>query len=227
MKKVMTISIAVALVVAFTMTALAIAPNARRPFQQEGPQNGAIMTPPFNTVDQITHDRGNIVTTVDNFGYIGGYYFYDLPSGEWPRNSGHNYIGEMMYWMGAVTASGDTLVADAVEDFQGMPSIVDNQPEYKILLSSDTSRYYDFDPSDTTGAGTGQAARGWRIWDPRRSVWDYNAVYDQLASAYDSTSGPTSLQDSHYRFNDAALGTSLLGLEVPEQMAAENLLSEE
>ncbi|KAA3635303.1 MAG: hypothetical protein DWP97_05030, partial [Calditrichaeota bacterium] len=32
------------------------------------------------TIDRVTHNRGNIITTVDNFGYIGGYSYYDLPS---------------------------------------------------------------------------------------------------------------------------------------------------
>ena len=101
------------------------------------------------TIDQITHNKGNIVTTVDNWGYIGGYHYYGLPSGEWPRNSGHDYIGELKFWMGATTASGDTLVANSYDDFEAVPMPIDGNPEYKIYLSTDTTRYYAFDPADT------------------------------------------------------------------------------
>ncbi len=218
MKKLTATLTVLALVLTLSATAYAIAPSAARQLNNTQPQSGAVMTPPYNTVDQITHDRGNIVTTIDNYGYIGGYWAYDLPSGEWPRNSGHHYIGELMYWMGAVTADGDTLVADPYDDFQGMPSEIDGQSVYKILLSSDTTRYYHYDRTDSAAAGVGQPALGWRVWDPRNQVWGYNAVYDQLASSFDSTAGPTSLQDSHYRFNDGALGSPLLGLEVTHTM---------
>jgi hypothetical protein len=165
------------------------------------------------TVDQVIHNKGNIATTVDNWGYIGGYSYYGLPSGEWPRNSGHNYLAEIRYWMGAVTPDGDTLVANSYEDFQAIPelSLADNP--YKILLSTDTTRFLSYDPNDTVGIGTGNPAFGWRVWDPDSAAWVYNRVYVPQESTF-VAGGPTSLQESHYRFNDAAKGTSLMGLEM-------------
>ena len=41
---------------------------------------------PLVTVDQVTHNQGNIVTVIDNYGYIGEYYD-GRPFGEWPRRS--------------------------------------------------------------------------------------------------------------------------------------------
>lgn len=165
------------------------------------------------TVDQITHNQGNIITTINNFGYIGGYSYYGLPSGEWPRNSGHDYIAEICYWMGAVTASGDTLVANTWDDFQSIPSLVTGTPQDRIMLSTDTTTYYNFDPTDTIGAGYGNPARGWRVWDGATDSWifaqNYNPIFDTMFDG-----GPVSVQESHYRFGDDAEGSSLMGLEM-------------
>ncbi|PWB74771.1 hypothetical protein C3F09_03525, partial [candidate division GN15 bacterium] len=113
--------------------------------------SGPMPTPAPITIDQIIHDVGNIRTTVDNMGYIGGYRYYNLPSGEWPRNSGHNYIGELKYWMGGVTPAGDTLVDNTWDEFQGMTSLVSGTEDYKIFLSTDTGRYYQYNRNDTVG----------------------------------------------------------------------------
>jgi len=177
------------------------------------PQPPSALSPGLYTLDQITHNKGNIVTTVDNFGYIGGYSYYGYPSGEWPRNSGHDYIGEICYWMGAVKPTGDTLVANTYDDFQAMPMQVNGEDQYLIYLSTDPERYYDYDPSDLTGTENGNPAYGWRVWDPTAEDYDYNQNWDPLAATY-APGGPTSLQESHYRFNDAAEGSPLLGLEL-------------
>ena len=168
--------------------------------------------PEPTTQDRITHNVGNIVTTIDNWGLVGGYPGY-LPSGEWPRNSGHDYLAEIRYWMGAVSATGDTLVANTYDDFQGMPMPVTGANVYKMYLSSDSNRYYDYDVTDTVGATDGKPAYGWRIWNGALESYVYNDCYNSLTSSF-SPGGPTSLQDSHYRFNDAASGTSLMGLEL-------------
>ena len=169
------------------------------------------LQPPLVTVDQVIHNKGNIVTTLDNWGYIGGYQFYELPSGEWPRNSGHDYIGEIRYWMGATKQNGDTVVANSVDDFMGVP--VSGPDDYRIFLSTDTSRYFGYDVTDTTGISAGNPAQGWRVWDPNSSTYDYNQTFNTLAASF-VQAGPTSLQDSHYRFTDQAGGQSVLGLEL-------------
>jgi len=174
--------------------------------------NGPERTPAPGTIDQIIHNMGNIVTTIDNWGYVGGYEYSNLPSGEWPRNSGNSYIGELFYWMGAITANGDTVVADAYEDFQAIPSIIAGNNANKILLSTDTTRYYDYDPTDTVGLGRNNPARGWRLWNDSTG-WDYSKNYNPITSTIEP-GGPTALQVSHYRFNDAATGSSILGLEM-------------
>lgn len=174
------------------------------------------------TIDQVTHDFGNIATTVDNWGYIGGYDFMGQPSGEWPRGSGHHYLAEIKFWMGAIVGI-DTLVADTYEDFQGMPDSVNGAEAYQILLSTDTTRYFAYDPADTVGSGLGSPALGWKVWNHDSSRWDYNQIYNSrdsqlVAGNYTHfyPGGPTSLQESHYRFNDAAQGSSLLGLEMTQ-----------
>ena len=55
-------------------------------------------------VDFVIHDKGNIVVRVDNYGRMPNFSYDGYPSGEWPKNSGRDYIGEMKYWFGAVTA---------------------------------------------------------------------------------------------------------------------------
>ncbi len=185
----------------------------RRP-QQQG--NGPLLTPQPFTIDQVIHNVGNIATTVDNWGYIGGYRTFGLPSGEWPRGSGHNYLAEAVYWMGAVNSLGDTVVADSYEDFQALPTDTTNLSNpFSILLSTDTSRYLYYDPTDTVGTGIGNPANGWRVWDPSANSFTYNQVYNSLSASY-FPSGPTSLQESHYRFADAASGASVLGLELTQ-----------
>jgi len=180
------------------------------------PPRDVSLSPHPATWDQITHNVGEIATTVDNFGYIGGYWHYNIPSGEFPRNSGHHYLAEIRFWMGGVTAAGDTLVANTADDFQAIqnPEISDNP--YKILLSSDTSRFYQgYDATDTVGLAGGNPAYGWRVWDPADATWQYNEVYNSLAADF-RPGGPTSLQDSHLRFGDDAGGSSLMGLEVTQ-----------
>jgi hypothetical protein len=173
------------------------------------------------TVDQITHNKGNISTTVDNWGYIGGYEYYGRPSGEWPRGSGHSYLAEMLYWMGATTVSNDTLVADTYDDFEAVPMPVNGTDEYLIYLSTDSTRFFNYNPTDTTGIGAGSPAQGWRVWDADSSEFVYNQPYNTLASAY-RPGGPTSLQDSHYRFRDNALGSSVLGVDVAQSIYSWN-----
>ncbi len=51
--------------------------------------------PPTPMQDQIFHNKGNIVTTVQNWGQIGGQMDYGFPSGEWPKGSEHNYLAEI------------------------------------------------------------------------------------------------------------------------------------
>ncbi len=194
------------------------------PSQQfpDNPHGKASLSPQPVTIDQITHNVGNIVTTVDNYGYIGGYSYYGLPSGEWPRNSGHSYLAEIRYWMGAISSSGDTLVANTYDDFQAIPFNSASDKPYNILLSTDTSRYYvnpslqtGYNQDDTVGLGIGNPAYGWRVWNSNEQRWDYNQTYSTLATGF-IPSGPTSQQDSHYRFNDAASGNSILGLEMTQ-----------
>lgn len=172
-------------------------------------------TPSPEVVDQVLHDKGNIRTTIDNYGIIGGWYYYDLPSGEWPKNSGHNYIGEMKYWMGAVTPGGDTIIIDSDEECQPIASLVSGTDSYGIRLSTDTTSF-DYDPTDTIGQGFGNPANGWRVYDADSSDW----VYNQNFSVNDTSfypGGPTSLQQSFYRFTDGG-GARSLGLEMSQTM---------
>lgn len=173
--------------------------------------SGVRLYPEPTTMDIVTHNLGNIATTIDNWGLVGGYWYY-LPSGEWPRNSGHNYLAEIRYWMGAVVGN-DTLVVNSYDDMQGLQMPVNGTDAYKIYLSTDTNRYYDYDITDTLGAGHANPAFGWRVWDAASETYVYNTFYDPVSTDFVS-GGPTSLQDSHYRMGDAALGSSLMGLEM-------------
>ena len=167
--------------------------------------------PPIEVQDMIIHDKGDIRTTVSNWGTIGGLSHLGYPSGEWPKGSGHNYLAELKYWMGAVVATGDTLLADSDDDYAPITSY-STATDYRIRLSTDTSRY-EYDPSDTVGAGRDNPAHGWRSFDPTTGQWVYNQVWDpQTQSFYEG--GPSALQESIYRFGDDGLGTSLLGLEM-------------
>ena len=193
--------------------------SAKAPVQQNRPGGptggGPDRLPSPVTIDQIIHDQGNIATTVDNWGYVGGYSFSGLPSGQWPLNSGHDYLAEIRYWIGTTDALGDTLVANTLDDFQSIPSLVNSVLGNQILLSTDTTRYHDdgFDPTDTVGAGYGNPARGWKIWSSELSDWVYTQNYSPI---FDTTfeGGPLSVQESHYRFADDAMGTPLLDLEM-------------
>ncbi len=175
------------------------------------------LSPGFNTVDQIIQNHGNIATTIDNYGYVGGYSHYGKPSGEWPRNSGHSYLAEIRYWMGATMPNGDTIVANSVDDFQAIEMPIDGVDDYKIYLSTDTTRYYNYDNTDTVGLGESRPAYGWRVWNENLDNWDYNQKFNTLAAGF-TEGGPTSEQDSYYRFNDAASGTSLMGLELTQSV---------
>ncbi len=162
--------------------------------------------------DMITHDKGNIRTTVSNWGTIGGLSHLGYPSGEWPKGSGHNYLAEIKYWMGATADDGaDTMLANTADDFEPIVDLASATDQY-IRLSTDTDRY-NYDPADTTGEGLGHPADGWRVWDPEQRAWVYNKVWDPVAQQfYDG--GPTAQQESIYRFDDAALGSPLLGVEM-------------
>ncbi len=170
-----------------------------------------VQVPSPELQDRITHDKGNIRTTVSNWGTIGGLSHLGFPSGEWPKGSGHNYLAEIKYWMGATVDGADTLLADTDDDFAPIVDLA-TATEPIIRLSTDTERY-DYDPSDTVGSGLGHPANGWRIWDPEQSAWVYNQVWDPISEQFYS-GGPTSQQESIYRFNDEALGGQLLGIEM-------------
>ncbi len=164
-------------------------------------------------VDYVIHDKGNIVIRVDNYGRMPNYSYNGYPAGEWPKNSGRDYIGEMKYWFGSVTAEGDTIVLDTYEDSEPLPSNISGVNSYNIRLSTDTTRY-DYDPLDTTGAGIGNAAYGWRIWNADSSAWVYNQIYSTTNDDF-YPGGPTALQQSTYRFADAE-GSRSLGLKLTQ-----------
>ncbi len=173
-----------------------------------------VSTPAPEVQDIAVQDKGNIATTVSNWGLIGGLREYGFPSGEWPKGSGHNYLAELKYWMGATRTSGDTLLACTENDFTPIPSIVSGTESYQIRLSTDTTRF-EYDPTDTVGAGVGRPAYGWRVWNPETQTWDYNQVWDNQSQSY-VNGGPASLQESFYRFDDAGLGVPLLGLQMTQ-----------
>ncbi len=200
---------------ALCLLAVSAGAMAPPPYQPGGGRDRSqVLSPHPATWDQITHNVGNIVTTVDNWGYIGGYNYYGYPSGEWPRNSGHDYLAEVRFWMGGIAPNGDTLVSNSADDFQCLPNDELADP-YRILLSTDTTRYFGYDPTDTVGLGEGKPAYGWRVWNPSVEQWDYNEVYNALATEY-RPGGPTSLQDSHVRFTDNATGQTNMGLEITQ-----------
>jgi len=183
------------------------------PSLQAGIAEGGALDPELN--DQIVHNKGNIVTTVNNYGFIGGYSAFGLPSGEWPKNSGQNYLGELYFWMGAVTVAGDTVVLDPFEDFRPISSLVSGTDSYGIRLSTDTTSF-DYDPDDTTGYGNGNPAYGWRIWDPDSTAWVYNLNYLPTVDSF-YAGGPTALQQSFYRFEDGE-GITELGLQMSQSI---------
>ena len=199
-------------IVLMTVGAEARQPGVVKPQITHG--DGPVRVPASATVDQVIHNQGNVATTVDNFGYVGGYSHFGYPSGEFPRNSGHNYLAEIRYWMGAETIGGDTLVANTADDFQAVLDLSLGDEPYDILLSTDTMRFYSYDPDDTVGLGDGNPAQGWRVWNTDSAAWIYEPNFRPSDSQY-FPGGPLALQESHYRFNDAAINnTSLMGLDM-------------
>lgn len=184
----------------------------------QDPHASPVRQPTPSTVDEVTHDRGNIVTTLENWGLIGGYSHLGKPSGEFPRNSGHDYLAEINYWMGAITADGDTVVANTYDDFEAIADLnlsTNLNDPYRIMFSTDTTRYYQYNVSDTVGLGLGNPARGWRVYDADSGYWVYSENYNPNDSVFEPA-GPVSLQESHYRFGDHASGTPVLGLEMTQ-----------
>lgn len=167
--------------------------------------------PPTELIDYVIHSKGNIVTAVFNWGLIGG--FSDVPSGEWPKGSGRNYIGELKYWMGATLPNGDTVVANASEDFN--PEIdVAVSLDQTIHFSTDSTRY-DYDPFDTVGLGVSAPAYGWRHYDLETDNWIYNRKFNPCDSSF-VTCGPIAQQESQYIMNDERLGYAALGVMVSQ-----------
>ena len=164
--------------------------------------------------DQVIHNKSNIGVAVVNFGMFGDVYGNGLPSGRWPANSDHDYLAELSFWIGGVTASGDTMLANPSEDFNPIQMLGVADDGYKFLLSTDSTSY-DFDPNDTVGIGIGYPAYGWRIWDTSDRAWEYNDVYHSLTSSY-VPGGPVAVQESVCRFGDDASGISIMGLEVTQ-----------
>jgi len=165
-------------------------------------------------IDQVIHDHGNIQTTVQNFGYIGGYSWAGYPSGRWPSNSTNDYLAEMRFWIGGVNASDDTLLANTTDDFNPIPSYIAGNLSHDIRLSTDQERY-DYDASDTVGAGLGKPAYGWRVWDVETHQWVYNEVYNPLDSNF-YQGGPLGVQESICRYADDGQGYAIMGLEVTQ-----------
>jgi hypothetical protein len=151
----------------------------------------APLTPNPGVVDQITHDHGNLQTTVQNYGYIGGYYWAGYPSGRWPANTEHDYLAEMTFWIGGINASGDTLLANTLDDFNPIPSYIAGNLSHDIRLSTDPDRY-DYDASGV-----------------------YNEVYNPLDATF-YPGGPLSVQESICRYADDALGYPIMGLEITQ-----------
>lgn len=168
--------------------------------------------PPSETIDYVYHNKGNIVTTIFNWGKMGGYT--DIPSGEWPKGSGHNYLAEIKYWMGATLPNGDTVVANTDEDFIAQTNFATAESDYRIRISTDQERY-DFNPGDTVGIGNSRPAYGWRTYDLGTNSWEYNQIYDARAGDF-FEGGPIALQESQYIMNDARYGTPVLGLQITQ-----------
>ncbi|MEE9443946.1 MAG: hypothetical protein V3V99_14880 [candidate division Zixibacteria bacterium] len=168
-----------------------------------------------SVTDQIIHNQGNIGLAIVNFGFMGDYYYSGVPSGRWPANSTHDYLAEMVFWVGGINASGDTLLANTSDDFNPILNIASGNNDYRIMVSNDTTTY-NYDGNDTTGAGIGFPAYGWRIWDITSQQWDYNQVYSSLSSSF-QPGGPVSVQESICRYgDDASSGTPVMGLEITQ-----------
>ena len=82
----------------------------------------APMDPPTETQDQAIQNIGNLWTSVNNWGKVGGYYYLNIPDGEWPGGSGHHHLAEIAYWMGArVTEDSVVVVNTTADDFAPLP----------------------------------------------------------------------------------------------------------
>lgn len=185
---------------------------------------GKSLQPPTPLQDQIIHNKGNIATTVQNWGWIGGQSHLGKPSGEWPKGSGHHYLAEIKYWMGAVKPGQDTVVANTDDDFMPLPSMVNGQETHRIHLSTNPTSY-NYDLTDTVGLGIGKPAYGWRVWDSQSEQWVYNEVWTLSSGMVEA--GPISLQESHYRFCDANSGVAALGLELTQTIYQWNYIYNE
>ncbi|HEQ99364.1 MAG TPA: T9SS type A sorting domain-containing protein [candidate division Zixibacteria bacterium] len=168
--------------------------------------------PPSEVMDWVFHNKGNIVTTIFNWGLMGKYT--DVPRGEWPKGSGNNYLAEIKYWMGATLPSGDTVVANTDEDFMPEPNFASSDNDIRIRLSTDQTRY-EYDEFDTVGLGYSRPAYGWRTYNLETNAWEYNEIYNP-ASAEFFQGGPIALQESQYIMNDARDGSPALGLLITQ-----------
>jgi len=113
---------------------------------------------------------------------------------------------------------GDTVVANTDDDMEAIADLnlsTNLNDPYRIMLSTDTTRYYLYNPDDTVGLGIGNPAQGWRIWNADSAAWVYSQNYVPTDSDF-AQGGPVSLQESHYRFGDHASGSPVLGLEMTQ-----------
>jgi len=170
-------------------------------------------TPPSEVQAYTYHNKGNIATIFTNWGLIGGFSGYTtVPNGEWPKNSGHSYLAEIKYWMGAVTETGDTVVVNTDDDLNPIPSLLSGEDFYGIRISTDNETY-NYNLSDTIGSGMGYPGYGWRVYDPETGQWVYNDIYNSETGGF-FAGGAIAQQESHYRMTDDALGSSRLGIEI-------------
>ncbi len=176
------------------------------------PQASSSTQPPSETIDYVFHNKGNIVTTILNWGLMGGYS--DVPRGEWPKGTGRNYLAEIKYWMGATLPNGDTVVADTDEDLTPEPNWASAEDDYSIRLSTDPNRY-EYDQSDTVGISNNRPAYGWRTYDLESGTWEYNQIYNPADSSF-FMGGPIALQESQYLMSDARDGSEALGLLISQ-----------
>lgn len=169
-------------------------------------------TPPSELMDWVYHNKGNIVTTIFNWGLMGGYS--DVPAGEWPKGSGRNYLAEIRYWMGATLPDGDTVVANTGEDFMPLVNFASSEDDYRIRLSTETDRY-EYSSDDTVGMGNDRPAFGWRTYNLETEGWEYNQIYDPIEGEF-FAGGPIALQESQYIMDDSRLGVPALGLLISQ-----------
>lgn len=164
--------------------------------------------------DVVIHNRGNITTTVENYGYIGGFKSAGEPSGRWPASTTHDYLAEMKFWIGGIDDDENVYLDNTGDDFNPLPSLISGTESYNIRLSTDTTRY-DYDPTDTIGTGLGNPAKGWKIWDAQQSQWVYDKVYNVVDSQFHN-GGPLGEQVSVCRFGDDGSGRANMGVVVTQ-----------